>query len=560
MVKKDELLEHINIIQKEISTVFDKVDHYETFKILLCLLDSFMDAQLKLQQTILTSQNVDEKNIVFYNHNFLHIRIIYTLIDYILSHAAVLKSTGAETPDIIVFVMESIFPEFPNSEEYLAQLCDLNKAEAFHWEFGIHNDPIYYRRYFLIRNGQNLSGIKNVESTIRLIQMFWKLMVARTALTKSSHFTIESDGKIKFYDISDKLIQDSRIDQRSISVERDLFPSWDSEVIQSQTRTLNNLDNLRQNRQDVLDEFAKIKSAFESLSNFKDLFADYYKMSLDDYYAIKTGLCMLVYDTTSRIIRLPKAQLIKQIKHYSGKPQKLIEKVLDDFIWKRGDTIFEKFLIYDGNYFTYNWDTALYSTELPLHTCYQKIFNNDKKGQRYEEECRKIFKNNSLFVCDGRLLISQQIVPNSFFAEYNARIKKETDLDVIGTKSNILFIIECKAKKAPLDLSPVYKELERHYRELLWKVQWISEHKEDFMTLAKNQSYNIPDFDYVVPLLVTNIVSPNNSTYNSANFTELKHILNNFQINNDSKYVTTLPTGVEISMPVFKIVEHIEQI
>src|SRR6185312_13130082 len=552
MLDKDYLLKRIDDSSEELSNIFKTINHYEAFRTLLCLLDIFTDVQIKMKKAILTIGS-DEKSLRLYNNNFLHLQIIYTLIDFVLGIAPSFQPKLYATPRMETFVMESRYPDFPGSDDQIALNYDLEESEVIYWGFNLQGDSTYYRRYFIIKNAKDLNEISPVKESIRLIQVYWRLLVARSALTQNSHFEIDSDGKLKFFTLPNNLSQKPIMQQRDISVETFLFPNWNMEVVETHAKTLDTLDNQIENRQNVLNEFKVKKSAFESLPNFSNIFFEYYKIPFDDYYSIITEICMLAYDRISdRVIRLPRVSLIKQIKRHSGKAKVQIEKILDDFTWKKGETIFDKFVIFDGNYYTYSWDTALYSTELPMQHCFEKLFNNDPKGKHYEEECRKIFRTNSLFVCDGRLLIQKQIVPNNFFTKYKIKIKKETDLDVIGSKLDILFIIECKEKKRTINITNVYNELKKNYNELLWKAKWIAEHREEFVKIVKEHNYEIPDFNYIVPLLVTNIVNPDNNKYNSVNFSELNYIINNIQITGDS-YVTNLPTGIVINIPIFRI-------
>jgi len=131
-----------------------------------------------------------------------------------------------------------------------------------------------------------------------------------------------------------------------------------------------------------------------------------------------------------------------------------------------------------------------------------------------------------------------------------------TDLDVVCSKGNILFIIECKAEaRRNVRESTQTHQFENYYEKLLFKSEWISKNFKRFSEFLNKNTFDPNEkIEFIVPLLVTRIQQLNSLNILTLSLDELREVISKVDIiKDDCSLEISLDSNVTLQIPVFPV-------
>jgi Holliday junction resolvase len=143
-----------------------------------------------------------------------------------------------------------------------------------------------------------------------------------------------------------------------------------------------------------------------------------------------------------------------------------------------------------------------------LDECFNEVYDNNLKGQAFEEACRKTLRENGIKTISKRVDITEPILPAEVSIALWGRQKSRTDIDVLACFNNNVLIIECKENKFKLPSISEKNQFKKYLIEHFHRVKWISSNLkkfENYVGLEEWLSLAITDNQplYLFPLLVS---------------------------------------------------------
>ncbi|HJW65455.1 MAG TPA: hypothetical protein VJ507_01600 [Candidatus Bathyarchaeia archaeon] len=143
-----------------------------------------------------------------------------------------------------------------------------------------------------------------------------------------------------------------------------------------------------------------------------------------------------------------------------------------------------------------------------LDDCFNEVYDNNLKGQAFEEACRKKLLDKGLKTIPKRVDIFESILPAEISLALWGRQKSRTDIDVLACFDNNLIVIECKENKFKLPSVSEKNQFKKFLIEHFHRVSWISSNIKKFenyvglgdwhsLAISRNQPL------YLFPLLVS---------------------------------------------------------
>ena len=326
------------------------------------------------------------------------------------------------------------------------------------------------------------------------------------------------------------------------------FPSWKENILDiSKEGLLSTKLSLHAPKQKEMQylEHHEFFNEFIKISEISKIFEQRFNMSLINFRDITFAIKQLALSSITTVVSLPKPRLISKIKKLSNCSKSDIEKVLDIFILKKGDSVFGKYIFYNDFECTYNWILITSVLDNMMTSLYDVWIDGNKKGVNFEIDCREILQSQSCSVLNDRLLLPPL----------------NTDLDVVCSKGNILFIIECKAEaRRNIRKNSQTHQFENYYEKLLFKSEWISKNFKRFSEFLNKDIFD-PNkkIEFIIPLLVTRIQQLNSSNLLTISLDELREVISKMDIINNNSLEILLSSGVTLHIPVFPV-NHSENI
>ncbi|MGI0047429.1 MAG: hypothetical protein ACREBB_09635 [Nitrosotalea sp.] len=561
ILEKDVLVTEYKNRKNRVEDILKKTNKYDAARVILSLLEAF-DAEINAIHRRINENENQKRNLVMlgmYSNTTQHISAMLKLIDYLISKPINGKSVLSSTPSIDTFVESSRSGDFTESKQLIKEKYNKYISITYN-DIGLLAGDIGARRYYAITNPLVLN-LELVEQILDLTHHFWQMLMAEAALYQHYSVALRDNTLIPVNVTPQEFLEKIDLHPRNIGTS-ETFPNWKYDIKKSGEDTIdstrfdraspNNKEKLLQQRKLELDEFRKLR-------NFEKMFQEQVGISFNEFIIITHEISMIAYNNNDvAVVHLPKSRLLTKIRKGTGCSKKNIEHVLEVFTWKKNYSISQRPLIFDGINYLYSWTSAIMSLSSPIHECYDKTIDNDLKGKDFENDCRIIFKNHHMLVCDKRIIIDRPILTADVSIELLGYQKNGTDIDVVGARDDILFIIECKERKIPnIRENTLMNHFEKHYQELLHNARWISENFTEFQKIMNSQKVFIDtNYRFVMPLLVSNLIFTQEQQFLICNLSELEQIVLQAKPAGASTCEIKFDSGVFVKLPVYEILNQ----
>lgn len=529
-MEKKQVIENVQYAKKEFEENMLKINHHDCLIILHSLLEASDNERGAIQRDILTGN----KEMIYMgtlSNNQQQFMTIMKLLDVVVKSKNTIER-NIDTVPIIETILITGDNIDEDSKNILNSKYDLNKVDVFFEEIGLYGGKIDAVRIFVILNPTKEIS-ESFNKTMYVFRSFYKWHFYKTILMLNVELSGDTEDRLMVKNKTpNDILTSMKISSRTVVSENSLFPSWKPDIIEKIERTSNSSYQDRASpihKKNLFQEFDATMNEYKKFPEIIETFQNKFEMSIDDYCKIWKALQIIAYQNNNKtVVYLTKSRLMVKIKKNTGISKKIIEKFLEKFTWKSGYSIIEKPLISDHVNLLYSWVTTEHAPHVPLEQIYHDVVNNDLKGKEFEEDCRDVFRNLQISVFDSRIDLYGEIIPFEESLKLWGRVKKRTDLDVIGIHKNVLFILECKARKNKKKKMKRFSNLfNKYHKELYFKTQWISLHFGEFKEITKKLGFEIPEeVKYIVPLFVSNLIEEN-SEFLTNNVSELKYILEN---------------------------------
>ena len=410
--------------------------------------------------------------------------------------------------------------------------------------------------YFLTKNREQILH------TLRCLSLFARYKALETAINQGISAKLSSETKLyeKFELSSTDVLSKSGIHPRKFTAGRSLFPMYKENVYEIGEETLLStglgVDSPIQQKLHN-KEHNSFFNEFLELPGFPDEFKKQTGVPLKDYRDVTLALKILAKRNDNAVSYETKKRLIVKLKRICGCQNGLIEKTLEMLIMKQGERIREKAIIPSATHYLFGWAPIAISCAKPVERTYDNWIDSNTMGAAFEDECREIFKRRNLFVSPDRILIKKRIIPESVSKMlWNGEIKKWGEIDVVGSKNDILFVLECKSESPRLKKSETQlNRFRKYYEELWYKSEWISKNFTEFCEIIEHEPKPPQNLKFVIPILITSFIAPERSDFLMFTPMEFSQILEKVSQPIENKPLTVeLDSQIAIELPFFKMI------
>jgi|SRR3989338_1422180 len=542
MDDKETLVKKLTESKQEVFELVKKINTFDGIKILLSFMESLHD-ELIQEAYQLETRNLQNNvlHLAMIDATSSNISIIHELLPLILQFSNMEKNELTRTHTIITTLATD--EHTPEVQNWIAKQFDENNDTMFTMSMQLLEGSFRAKRFILIKDYNTTSENDQLYSIIDLIRKYSTLRSIPSILRQKISARVTSEGKITFndpnpqYALSRKEFHPRKFDSH------ENFPFWKKNVLDTTKEGLlstrlsrdapkqRTIQDLEHNQ--FFDEFIKLP---EISKNFEQRF----DISLSHFRDITLAIKRVSLSSTTSVVSLPKPRLISKIKKLSSCSKSEIEKVLDMFILKIGDPIFGKYIFKNGLECIYSWSLITFPLDNMMTDLYDEWMDGNKKGIDFEIDCREILQSQSCSVLNDRLLLPPL----------------NTDLDVVCSKGNILFIIECKAEaRRNVRESTQTHQFENYYEKLLFKSEWISKNFKRFSEFLNKNTFDPNEkIEFIVPLLVTRIQQLNSLNILTLSLDELREVISKVDIiKDDCSLEISLDSNVTLQIPVFPV-------
>ena len=558
--KKEFILSRIDVKNKEIESYLSQLNKSDAIVTLLSLYEahSYMIQDIKKKLPSIAPEFDEQTRAVFSDSRMHEVSLLH-LIEYVLVNLDNRRSELDRIPIIDTLVFHTPDPENPFMMNKLESHYNFKKDKILFIDLSLLDGKHQAIRCYPIRDFFVMKGSEQVLLCFELMRAFHSKSLYETTIRNTDQINIDGEGKITFPNITiDDFLNQTGIHPRTFD-EIPMFPHWNPKFAEHQKKIekIYDLGLKSPKLQKMVKELMGMEfDEYKSIPNFKKNFKKHSSVELDKYIKIVIELFLLLYNTEEAQIKILKSKFISKLKRSTGCTPGEIKSIINEKTWDKVGSLIEKPLIFDGVHYHFTHGILQNSLGRTLRKCYEETINNNTKGKYFEKDCRQIFKNNSCYVLEDSVKINELFMPKEISEQMWGFQKDKTDIDVVGTKNDILFIIECKTRKSSLIIKDKVKDrLKNSFDETYYMGKWVAEHFEKFCIIAEKQGLSIPkNCKFVVPLFVSNILVTVIKNYNPISLKELSEILQkikspvifpNFKI--------TFDTKVEETFPVFEI-------
>lgn len=559
-LEKNMLVTEYKNRKNRVEDILKKINKYDTARVILSLLEVY-DSEFNAIARRMSENENQKRNLVMlgaYSNITQHVHAMLKLLDYLISKPTYGKPILSNTPSIDTFIESSDSGDFTESEKLIKEKYG-KPISIIYNDIGLLAGEITARRYYVITNPSYID-LQLVEQILDLTHHFWQMQMIEGGLYQHFSLAFKDNVVIPVNITTQEILEKLDLHPRNVGAGTSMtFPNWKYDITKADEDTIDssrfdrastsNKEKLLKQRRLELNEFCK-------LNNFEKMFQELNGITLDEFTAISHEISMIAYNNNDvAVVHLPKSRLLTKIRKNTGCSKKSIEHIFKMFTWEKNSSILKRPLIFDGINYLYSWVNTALSFSSPIDECYDKVIDNDLKGKDFENDCRIIFKNNHRLVCDKRIIIDKPILSADVSMELYGYQKNGTDIDVIGSKDDILFIIECKERKIPrIRENTLLNHFEKYYQELLHNARWISENFIEFQKIAISQDVIVDtNYKFVIPLLVSNLIFTQKSQFMACNLSELKKIIEQAKPENAPTCEIEFDSGVFVKVPVYEI-------
>jgi len=519
---KAEAARQLVIVNKEILEQSRKFNSRKTLPLLLCLEDAINNLEI----SICKSEEVDKKQF----HPMINLALTYFIFEWyriIDEMISLVSRNGFYDPSTKIELAEIQLGVFFGNEQQ--QNEDLKEVLE-----GLRRDGLIGRKPFLMGQPRlflskipgsfcfvmNDDVSKNVKQNFVKILHFRDKIYQRGLLETMIHKTPEGT-KVTFnekglLDITypddfavESLLEKIGFTPRAIDAYSPV-KVWNSNFQKVATETLKSLEigKGRDNIDKLKRELDEIYKAYHSMKDFPETFEKLFGVDMRVFLDVIFELECLCYKHVHcvGVWKLSDLLYVGKIneKYGTKRISKVIEllyskrkaKGRDDALFILEDVVMTSFVRLSGK------RNAL------LDDCFNEVYDNNLKGQAFEEACRKTLRDNGLKTIPKRVDITEPILPAEVSLALWGRQKSRTDIDVLACFNNNILVIECKENKFKLPSVSEKNQFKKFLIEHFHRVNWIScniKKFENYVGLEEWRSLAIAENQplYLFPLLVS---------------------------------------------------------
>lgn len=429
--------------------------------------------------------------------------------------------------------------EFDPEPAYWTGKVDYERDEIISTTMILLEKPYRARRLVWIKDYYVISGTTQISILFDLLDRYSKLRSIQSILGHQIPARVTPKGKLLFHG-SDQTPNMEGMHPRQMRSTVENFPFWKEDIIKTGKEALisTKLSQYAPRQREMQDlEHNKFFEKFIKITEIAKMFEKKHGISLTIFRDVTLAMKRIALSSTTSTVSIIKPRLVSKLKKMSCCSRTEIERVLDMFIIKAGYPVSARCIFTNGIEYIYSWSILTFPLDNMMSELYDEWNDGNKKGLEFEADCREILRSGSCVVLDDRLQISPL----------------NSDIDVVGEKNDILFVLECKSelRKKKRKTSQLH-EFERYYKKLLKKAEWISKNFDIFSELLNDADFPTQNVKIVVPLLVTRIMKDSPSLL-TVSTSELKEIVSKISTSKNRFIEIVLDSNVVIHVSAFQI-------
>jgi len=507
-------------INQDIQHRVKEFNSIRSLPILLCLEDAINNLEIRVQK----ARKVEKKFDKFIDRYFAIVNCITQWYDLIDKMILDINEKGFKDPSTKIKI-EAISFGISLEKDYE---LDIRRFENELREEGlIGKNPIILviprifldkypgAMFFILKKGTDKHFRRTFDKLISLRTIYYKQAILNTMIynyPEGTELTFGEKGSV-YVKVPDgfepeTIFKKFGIDQRSV-VANTPVSVWNSDFLEVSYETLREtLDEKgTKNLEFLKKEDAEIFKAYNSMPGFAEYFEDLYGVQMASFFKIRYELFRMCYSNLHTVGIWTLSRLLKKLNQKTGYSHEIIEKVveLSGFAEK-----YPNLITVDDIAMT-SFRRLSVSRFSLLQNCFNDYYENDLKGKSFEKACRKLLKDNNFNTLPSRVDVFEPMLPLEISQKLWGKQKAQTDIDVIASMKNNVFVIECKEIKLKLPRLREQNQFKKYLVEQYYRVKWISEDFLKFRKYLSNselKSLSI-DFDRQInffPLVLTNRV------------------------------------------------------
>lgn len=521
---KAEAARKLASIKKEILNQAQKFNSRKTIPLLLCLEDAVNNLEIELCRTRrIDKLSHPEINLALDNFILEWYGIINEMIVHIADRGFYDASTKIELADIQFAAFMG--QKHEQDQDLRTVLNELRADGQIGQKVFLRGQPRLFLNKipgsfcFILRDDVSKHIKQNLDKILRFREMFCQKGLLETMIHRTPEGTKVVFGANGLMLIAypedfavESILEKIGLTPRSIEAHSSVR-EWNSHFSDVAIETMKSLESGKgqRNLNNLKRELHEIYEAYHSMKDYPETFKELYCVDMETFFGVTFELDCMCYENvhTVGVLNLSKLLTMEKLRKAYGlkNVRKVIQLLYDptksmgrrDGLIILGDTVMTNF-------------KRLGITRLALlNKCFNEVYDNNLKGQAFEDACRKMLREKGLKTVPERVEISEPILPLEISVSLWDKQKVKTDIDVIACSNNNVLIIECKEIKWHLPRLREQNQFKKYLIEHLHRVKWISFNLEKFenyvghghwLSSAINQDQPV----YLFPLLVSNIV------------------------------------------------------
>jgi len=341
---------------------------------------------------------------------------------------------------------------------------------------------------------------------------------------------------------------------------------WRSEFRSKAVKTLKNLSTKGDRNLEFLqEEFAEIERSYMTIPGFQETFEHRYGVTLYAFLKMIKNIQLLSYDKRHTVLKVPTHKFKKSIGKGAQIGTKQVKRFVDLFTFPRNVSYGTPALLYEWNGFIFtNFRRIHMGALFVVEDCFYDYCEANIKGEIFEGLVRDTIKKYDWHTVEENIEVNAEYMPRDLSLALFNKVKKRTDIDVLGRRKNALIVIECKEIKwdrLTRRKTRMINLFRKYEAETFYKVRWVASEYIKFLnmlSLEQRNSLNLFDSNpsVAIALLVSNIpVIDLDGTPITVTPTELEQILKDWnEMNLGRDFVSIeLRDGTVKTEPLFRI-------
>ncbi len=556
---KQEILNEISNVEKDLEGLLPKIN---TFDAILTLLSYYEIITNELSSGARWMEEQQRYNyltpVLFFRNQIQTLYFIHNAIDFLLLKTNKLNELSRTPP------IETVCTNADFSDPELQLWLEKHYDPKVDWLYPIQvqmGEKLMSTRFICVQKFHETSENHQIKLTFLFFEYFCKRKALRTLIEHNIKAKLRKNKFGIDMDLTDEeILSKEKMHPRFLDSSPYSFPMYKTEHVELGKKTLLSTrlkaevplqKDLR--RQEIMSFY----NEFLSLPEFPEKFKTKFGVPLKDFSNIVFALRELALKYDTAVCHFTKQRLIIKVKKLCKCSRQNIEKVIDLLTWENADKTREKPIFTNGMDYFYSCSMISMPSEALVNLVFDEYNDGNFQGLEFEKECRRIFEKDSSFVFNNRLKINKQILSDEVSLNLFGRIKRRTDIDVIGSKNKFLFVLECKSEHPHFkkNLERQLNRFEKYYSELLHKSEWIANNYNGFVHIAQSQDCIIPNnVEFIIPFLVTSFVSTEREEVLVVTPSELDQVIKKIpQEFSGPQLEILLKSNTKIEIPIFTI-------